>query len=62
MVQKKAYTAPQLVKVALDNNQAILTACSLATTALSNGMNAFCRANCKSHNNMVGSDSGARPS
>lgn len=62
MSEKKPYTPPQILRVELNHEQAILSACSLMTTAVSNGMMVWCRANCKSHNNFIQADSGARPS
>jgi|GEM_PF-6176278 len=39
LVAKKPYSAPQLVQVALNHEQAILTQCSLAGASTSNGGN-----------------------
>lgn len=62
---KKLYTTPQLFSVALDREQAILTACSLLTTSPFNGGNRSCRATgggqCKNRSGSSG-DSGPRPS
>ena len=62
MIVKRPYLKPEIFRVALQAEQAILSACSLATTAISNGAMQWCRTNCKSHSNMNMSDSGARPS
>lgn len=43
MTQKNVYRAPQLYEVKLDRDQAILSACSLTATTLSNGMPGGCR-------------------
>ena len=63
MDKKKTYNPPQLFRVELNQEQAILSACSLATTSASQGGNGGCRPNnCKRRNGGGGSDSGARPS
>ncbi len=62
MKAKQAYIRPEIFRVELKPDQAVLSACSLATTALANGGMQWCRTNCKSHGNMNMSDSGARPS
>jgi len=62
MTEKKPYSPPQLFRVKLNQEQAILSACSLATTSAVNGGDAACRQNhCKNHSNPTG-DSGPRPS
>jgi len=60
---KKPYTTPQLFRVDLNAEQAILSACSIATMALSNGGNMSCRAGvggCKRFTGAGGGDSGPR--
>ena len=44
MSEKKPYVPPQLYEVALDQEQAILATCSLATMSASAGGNVGCRA------------------
>jgi hypothetical protein len=39
---KKTYSSPQLFRIELNHEQAILSACSLATTAAFNGGNVRC--------------------
>jgi hypothetical protein len=43
MHEKKPYSPPQLYEVVLDQEQAILATCSLATMAISAGGNVGCR-------------------
>ena len=66
MTDKKPYSLPQLFRVELSQEQAILSACSLATATASQGGNGGCRPNsgggCKRRNGAGGRDSGARPS
>lgn len=65
MTEKKPYNPPQLFRVELNQEQAILSACSLATTSASNGGNTACRTaagGCKNHSNAGSADSGPRPS
>jgi hypothetical protein len=63
---KKLYSSPQLFRVELNQEQAILSACSLTTNTASQGGNGGCRPNsaggCKRRNGTGGRDSGARPS
>lgn len=65
MTKKKPYSQPQLFRVALNQEQAILSACSLTTTNASNGGGTSCRTpgqgGCKNHS-VSGGDSGPRPS
>lgn len=65
MPPRKPYVLPQLFRVELNQEQAILTACSLFATNMSNGGNRTCRtqgaAGCKNHGSRAG-DSGPRPS
>lgn len=65
MTEKKPYSQPQLFRVALNQEQAILSACSLTTTSAANGGNTSCRTpgagGCKNHSNSNG-DAGPRPS
>lgn len=63
MTEKKPYSQPQLFRIELNHEQAILSACSLTTTSASQSGNGGCRPNnCKRHNGLGGRDSGARPS
>ena len=63
MTEKKPYSQPQLFRIELNQEQAILSACSLATTSALQGGNAGCRPNnCKRLNGGGGRDSGARAS
>ncbi len=63
MTEKKRYVLPQLFRIELSQEQAILSACSLTTTSASQGGNGGCRPNnCKRRNGSGGRDSGARPS
>ncbi len=63
MGHRKTYSSPQLFHVELNQEQAILSACSLTTTSASQGGNGGCRPNnCKRRNGTGGRDSGARPS
>jgi len=65
MTKKKSYSQPQLFRVNLNHEQAILSACSLSTTAVTNGGGVSCRTpgqgGCKNHSNANG-DAGPRPS
>ena len=63
MDKKKTYSPPQLFRVELNQEQAILSACSLlATNPMAGGMDILCRIGaCKTAGGMVG-DSGQRPS
>ena len=63
--KKKPYVTPELYRVDLTPDQAILSACSLlATNPMAGGMGAaFCRqGNCKNANAAGMADSGPRPS
>jgi hypothetical protein len=66
MTKKKPYSQPQIFRVELNQEQAILSACSLLTNTASQGGNAGCRPNsaggCKKRNFFGSSDSGARAS
>jgi hypothetical protein len=66
MTEKKPYTRPQLFRVELNQEQAILSACSLTTMTAGQGGNGGCRptsaGGCKRRNNAMNADSGARPS
>ena len=66
MTDKKPYGPPQLFRVELNQEQAILSACSLLTNTASQDGNGGCRPNsgggCKKRNGAGGRDSGARPS
>jgi hypothetical protein len=63
MSDKKKYEPPQLFRVELNPEQAILSACSLTTTAVANGGNMICRAGipgCKNFTGVGTGDSGPR--
>jgi hypothetical protein len=61
--KRKLYIKPEIYRVELNAEQAILTACSLATTSAVNGGKVSCRPNfCKNHSNPNGGDSGPRMS
>jgi hypothetical protein len=66
MTEKKPYTRPQLFRVELNQEQAILSACSLTTMTATQGGNGGCRptsaGGCKRRTNAMNADSGARPS
>ncbi|MEW6248187.1 MAG: hypothetical protein AB1555_15960 [Nitrospirota bacterium] len=64
MSEKKPYSTPELYRVELNQEQAILSACSLtATNPMAGGMDVTCRAGgCKRANPGGSSDSGLRPS
>ena len=62
--KKKPYTTPQLYRVELNPEQAILSACSIGTMNAANGGAGTCRlqlGGCKRHSTLTG-DSGPRPS
>lgn len=64
MNDKKPYSPPQLFRIELNQEQAILSACSLGTTAAFNGGNARCNTTiipCKRISAAIG-NSGPRPS
>ena len=64
-IVKKPYIKPELFRVALDPEQAILSACSLMATTAQNGGGNACRASgnfCKNASAQGGKDSGPRPS
>jgi len=61
MSEKRPYSAPQLFRVELNHEQAILSQCSLTTNAAMDGGNIGCKSNCKSFSG-GGSDSGPRMS
>jgi hypothetical protein len=63
MTEKKPYSRPELFRVELNQEQAILSACSLMTMTANQGGNGGCRpTGCKRRNNAMNADSGARPS
>ena len=66
MDNKKTYSPPQLFRVELNQEQAILSACSLSTNSASQGGNGGCRPDsaggCKTRNGLGGTDAGPRPS
>jgi len=62
--KKKPYIKPEIYRVELSPDQAILTACSMGATNISAGANGTCRlqsGGCKQHNSASG-DSGPRQS
>jgi hypothetical protein len=63
MIEKKPYTPPQIFRVDLNHEQAILSACSLmASNPMAGGMDVTCRVGaCKKAGGAAG-DSGQRPS
>jgi len=63
MTEKKRYSQPQLFRVELNQEQAILSACSLlAMNPMAGGTDLLCRSGaCKRAGGMTG-DSGQRPS
>lgn len=64
MDKKKTYSPPQLFRVELNHEQAIISACSLTSVNLSGSGNARCQANgCKNvSNNVFGGDMAGRSS
>jgi hypothetical protein len=64
MDNKKTYSPPQLFRVELNHEQAIISACSITAVNLVGSGNALCQANgCKNVSNSVsGGDSAARAS
>jgi len=61
--KKKPYETPQIFRVELDAEQAILTACSIMASSLANGGNRFCYSggnNCKNGTGIGQGDSGPR--
>jgi len=63
-MHKRSYVSPQIFRVDLDHEQAILTQCSLLAMNAMNGMAMSCKVNrCKNGGATgVGIDSGPRPS
>lgn len=62
-IRKKPYVRPQIFRVELNQEQAILSACSLTTTSASNGGNSTCRPSaCKRFTGVGPGDSGPRAS
>jgi hypothetical protein len=63
MENKKPYSTPQLFRVELNHEQAIISACSLTAVNVSGSGNARCRpGGCKNVSAAGGGDSGARTS
>jgi len=66
MSPKKPYVTPQLYRVPLDSEQAILSSCSLSALSMSNSGGRSCRpagsGNCKNHRGLGNADSGPRAS
>jgi hypothetical protein len=62
MTEKKPYSQPQLFRVELSQEQAILSACSLtASNPMAGGMDVRCRPGACKRASVVGDD-GMRPS
>lgn len=64
MNSKKSYETPQIYRVELTHEQAILSVCTTPSTSNVAGGGPWCRASngCKRATNPSGSNSGARPS
>jgi hypothetical protein len=64
MNEKKPYSPPELYRVELNQEQAILSACSLlSSNPMAGGLDLFCRmGGCKRNATSGASDSGVRPS
>ncbi len=64
MSEKKPYRAPELYRVELKQEQAILSACSLLSmNPMAGGLDLFCRmGGCKRNATPFRSDRGQRPS
>lgn len=59
MTEKKPYSSPQLYEVTLDQEQAILTACSLTTVSIAAGTGTNgCRVNGRCESAMCGGSAG----
>ncbi len=59
MTEKKPYSQPQLFRIELNQEQAILSACSVGTMSVSMNGNGGCRPNvCKRNNAMGATNSG----
>jgi hypothetical protein len=59
MTEKKPYSPPQLYEVTLDQEQAILTACSLTATSIAAGTGTNgCRVNGRCESAMCGGTAG----
>ncbi|MBI3355405.1 MAG: hypothetical protein HY038_01280 [Nitrospirae bacterium] len=59
MTEKKSYSPPQLYEVTLDQEQAILTACSLTTVSVAAGAGTNgCRVNGRCESPMCGGSAG----
>ena len=60
-MHKRPYVSPQIFRVDLDHEQAILTQCSILAMNALNGMMVSCRVNsCKNTGNPMNADSGPR--
>ena len=60
---KKPYTTPQIFKVTLEHDQAILSQCSLVSgNPMAGGANVSCRVGACKRGSARGGDSGPRPS
>ncbi|HXF92166.1 MAG TPA: hypothetical protein VNK46_05375 [Nitrospiraceae bacterium] len=64
MNEKKPYSTPELYRIELNQEQAILSQCSLmSSNPMAGGLDVFCRmGGCKRNATAGGSDSGLRPS
>ena len=57
---KRPYTKPTIVRVELNQEQAVLAACSTTTSNLRNSVGLYCRPNnCRRNNSSIGRDSAA---
>jgi hypothetical protein len=63
MTEKKPYSPPQLFRIELNHEQAILSACSVGTISVAQNGNGGCRPNvCKRNTAMGATNSGPNPS
>ena len=59
-MEKRPYEKPTIVRVALNHDQAVLTACSTLTASISNRTGPNCvPASCRRKSSSTGRDSGA---
>ncbi len=60
-MHKRSYVSPQIFRVDLDHEQAILTQCSILAANAMNGMQQNCKVNsCKNGGAMTPGDNGPR--
>jgi hypothetical protein len=64
MSDKKSYSPPQIFQVELNHEQAILSACAVGYTSLSNKTGTFCRTftSCRNNTKSTGGTSASPPS